>query len=120
MPKETIKKRLQELILKEGQKQSKVEYIIAISALCKLIQRNDKDPKAVNDPQFDVNLNLAPINIQLKKPQLEDVIRILEFMNDYTRFKLKCQKQKKEEMGKLNDSELDQMKQEFKSFFRKV
>jgi len=117
---EKIKSALSGMILRDKNKaQNKTQYIVAISALCKLVQKNKKDPATLDDAEFDISMSLAPIDVHLKKPQLQDVIHLLEFLNDYTRFKIQCQKTRKISIAHLSEEDLKRNCEEFKSLFTK-
>ena len=98
----------------------KLEYIIAISATCKLIQKNKKDPATASNPEFDISLSLKPLDLQLKKPQLEDVIRLLEFFTKYQKYRVAAIKEREKEIGKLTQEQKDKMRAEFLILFGKV
>ena len=120
MTPDKIKPIMNDMILRSSQKESKTEYIIAISASCNLVQKNLKDPATVDDPEFSVVLNLEPIDVELSKAQLEDIIRLLEFLNEYNRFKIHCQQQKKDQLTNLSVEERENNKLEFKKYLNRI
>ena len=121
LPVPTIKQNMKDLILKDQTPQNKrLEYMIAISATCRLIQKNKKDPAVALGPEFVVSLSLKPLDLQLKKPQLEDVIRLLEFFNSYNRFKISAMKEREEEAEHLTLEEKKQMREEFQTQFGRI
>jgi len=121
MQPQVIKQFMKDLILKDHMPpQQRMQYIIAISADCQLIQKNKKDPRTASLPEFDISLDLKPLNVQLRKPQLEDVIRLLEFINSYQKFKFAAMKEREKATTELTAEQKAAMILDFKRMFWKI
>ena len=98
----------------------KKDYIISLSATCRVIQKNKKSAWVMEKPDFDVKLDLKPIDLHLKKPQLQDLIKLLEFFNKYERFKNQKHIEKQRALGPHNVDEIEKDIEEFKKSFTKI
>lgn len=116
-----IKEKLQKMIIKEYRDGNKKKdgYIIAISATSRLIQKNKKNPKTKDDPEYDVSLDLKPLDLSLKKPQLENLISFLEYLNSYWRYKLKIQLDRNLALKNISEEDKVKNKAEFQALFEK-
>jgi len=121
-PAETIREEMKRQILKDNKATQKKEaYIINISAECKLTQKNKRDPEKRNDPEYDVSLQLAPIDLLVRKTQVEDIIHLLGFLSEFQKFQFNVMvKKQKEVVQFLGDTERDIDREEFKMLLKKI
>lgn len=118
---EIIKEKMKSQILKDQTAQNTEAYIIDISAECRLIQKNKRDPEMKEAPEFDLSLHLAPIDLVLKKSQVEDSVHLVELINEFQKFRFKAMTEQKQQADELaSDDERDVDKEEFKMLFEKI
>jgi len=116
-----IHKKMQRNILKNLSDQSIQDFIININAECKLTQKNRKDTKTKDDPEFDIIFFLAPVHLSIKKKQLQDMISLTSFLEEYKKFKFQALKEEqKEAQDFLSESQLLIQKDEFQMLFKKI
>ena len=96
------------------------EYVISVTGKAYLTIKNKNDPKSANLPEQGVGLSVDPINIQLKKLQLQQIINLLEFFTGYQRFTLKNMKKRQEEIKHISKEQSLQNKEKFKILFNKL
>jgi len=114
-------KKMQQHILRDSPDQSFQDYIVNINAECKLTQKNKKNKSAKDDAEFDILFYLAPINLFVKKTQLEDIIQLTSFFNEYKKFKFQSLKEKQNEVKDfMSESQLVIQKDEFQMLFKKI
>jgi len=119
------KQHMKDHILRDYKDQNKDMYIISISAECRLTQKNRKDPETRENPEFDLSLQIIPIDIIIKKTQVEDMLQLVEYLNDYQKFRYRAMKKRQQQVEELmTETEAESQRQlqleEFKMLFEKI
>ena len=98
----------------------KADYIITLSAHCKLLQKNKKSPWVAEKPEFDVGLELEPLNIQLKKPQVQDLVKLLEFIANFEQAKEVHIRSKQYEIDHISSEDRKRYDETIKDMLAKI
>jgi len=119
------KQRMKDHILRDSKDPNKAAYIINISAECRLIQKNKRDPETKDNPEFDLSLQIIPIDVIVKKTQVEDLLQLVEYVNDYQKFKFKAMRKRQQQVEELmTATEAESQRQlqldEFGMLFEKI
>lgn len=120
MSHEKITNKMKELVLKDDETHDELSYLISISADSKLVQKNPKDVATKDDPNFNVELTLQPLNLNLQKMQLEDIIGLLEYLNGYNTFKVNCMRKREEENKHFSEEDRRNHIESFRKLFEKI
>ena len=113
--------KMRELVLKgDTSSREELNYLILVSASSQLVQKNLRDPATKDNPNFTVDLNLQPLNLNLQKAQLEDIIKLLEYLNSYNKFKTMCMLKREEEIRHISQEEQVQNVQRFRVLFERM
>ena len=112
--------KMKDLVLKDDATHDELNYLISISANSKLVQKSLKDPNTKDDPNLFLELVLQPLNVNLQKAQLEDIIRLLEYLTAYLKFKADCAHKQEEGIKHISEQEKKAHIQRFKVMFEKM
>lgn len=117
-----ITEKLEELILNDEQGVTKeLDYILKLSASFQMVEKNPKDPLSYHEPTNTISLNLDSIILDVTRVQIEDAIKLAEFVNSYKQSKIERLREKeKEEMIDLRSEDLKTYLEEFKVLYEKV
>jgi len=119
------KQQMKDHILRDSQDKNKSKYIINISAECRLIQKNKKDPETKDNPEFDLSLQIIPIDLIIQKTQVEDMLQLVEYLNDYQKFRFRAMRKRQQQVEELmTETEAESQRQlqleEFAMLFEKI
>ena len=122
LPPEKVTLMMKHLVLKSDDKlsSSSLSYLITITASCRLTQKNLRDPETKENPNLMMEIFLKPLNINLERVQLEDMIRLLEFASAFNHFKKEFKAKRAEEIKNSSEENKKQNIQLFKALFEKM
>ena len=91
--------------------------IFEIFANIKVIQKNMKNAETIMNPELEVSITLEPINVKLKKIQIEQLIKTMEYFTFYKIAKFNAIKDFRQKLKDVPQADQDNYIEDFKSLF---